>query len=119
MIIAVVVVTTVACAIVPRRARFSPASGFPWFWAVFPAACFAVAGAVGVFAAWPDAIGGWWSFTWNLFPPRSPYAQFLSNEQFNQMVALHRLRQWLGWLLPVAGGAGIGLSVWAWCRRRV
>lgn len=108
------VVVLAAGVVLPRRDRLGRAPGFPWFWVVFPCTCLALVAAVGVFA-WPQAVTGSWSFWW-VPPSTSPSTmQFLSNEQYQRIVTL----RWLRWALPAVSLAGIGLSAWAWRRRRV
>ncbi|RVW08882.1 amino acid permease [Prescottella agglutinans] len=108
------VVVSAAGALLPRRARFERAPGFPWFWVVFPVTCMAIAAAVGVFVC-PQAVTGSGSFWWDAPRTSSPATQFLSGEQYQRFVLLRRLRR----VLPAVSAVGIGMCVWAWRRRRL
>lgn len=106
MILALVVVLLVAAAVLPRHRRADPGFPvrFPWFWVVFPATCFAIAGTIGVLTV-PS--GG--EYGWTMYPPS---VQFLSNEQFNRIMWRSRAL----WVLPVVSMIGVGLSIWSWRR---
>ncbi|CAM3075386.1 Amino acid permease [Prescottella defluvii] len=107
-------VISVMVAVLPRRDRLGRASGFPWFWVVFPATCLAVAAALGVFG-WPQVVTGAGSYWWDA-PSFGPTTrQFLSGEQYQRLVTLRRLR----WVLAAVSLAGIALCVRVWRRRRV
>lgn len=105
----------------PRRDRLGREPGFPWFWVVFPATCIAVAVAVGV-VTWPEILtggrNGWWSSlgagSSGSSSSGSGY-EFLSSEQYGRHTMVRRLRR----IFPVVSLAGIGLSIWAWRRRRI
>lgn len=104
MVLALVIVLLVAAAVLPRRGTGDASVRFPWFWIIFPATCFAIAATVGVFAV-PSGGG----FGWSMYPPGR---QFLTNEQFNQIIWRDRAI----WVLPAASVVGVGLSVWSWRR---
>lgn len=109
---AVLIVVLVGAAVLPRRAR-QPRAGFPWFWLLFPAAAFLVAGSLHMWLPAFGEPGGWMRY----LPMRNRPAvlRIMSNEQYWQIQAFL-----VGtWLLPILALAAVGLSGWAWRRGRV
>lgn len=104
LVIAVLIVFTVAGAVLPRRAK-QEELGFPWFWVAFPIT--ALAAALTVYSFLPIAPLGM-EYGWTMYTPLSDPADD-DTDPF-----------WSGKLLwAVTAVAGLALSVWTWRRGRV
>ena len=104
LVLAALIVLTVAGSVLPRRAK-EQSPGFPWFWVVFPITTFAVA--LTVYSFLPVAPLG-------IDSGPSPYVPLseLPEDPFESL--------WKGQILwAVTAVAGIGLSLWAWRRGRI
>ena len=130
LIFAVLVIALVAGAVLPRRAAYiagvDSAAGFPWFWLIFPATAVVVALAVGAWLPGDGVTAGGGNFGWTMYMPLGdadePSAwdrfrgDYLSDDQAWRLLLPGA---WARVSYPLAALLGLGLTVWAWRRRRI
>lgn len=109
MALALLTVLLVAAVTLPRQSAPDTELGFPWFWVVFPATCFAIAASVGLLGtALPQ------DFQSTIYiAGYEPAPLALPNDRVDQIL----LRRRALWSLPILSVVGIGLSIWTWRRR--
>ena len=128
LIFAVLVIALVAGAVLPRRAdsRAGATAGFPWFWLIFPVTAVLVALAVGAWLPGDGVTAGGGNFGWTMYMPLGdadePSAwdrfrgDYLSDDQAWRLLLPGA---WARVSYPLAALLGLGLTVWAWRRRRI
>ncbi|WP_312976563.1 hypothetical protein [Corynebacterium sp.] len=103
--VAAVLLVAVVGVVVLRRRRPQRSAGFPWFWVTFPVAMLALVSALGSFLSRyagvdipeDDIVG-----LSQPYPDFNETVQFLSNEQFQQMLGPLPYAVYI-WFFPVLG----------------